>query len=150
MNKLNLPNLPNLPIKENWFWQSLILSSVVLLNLLLSWAVRNLGLYYIPNQNPFGFSLGILSSGLILLFVTWGIFSMKLFEKSPVFSLLILAGGWSNYIERIIFGSATDYIIFFFSYINLADIQIWLGLILLNVQVWFGSNKTSEETVEKN
>ncbi len=143
MNKLTLI------FKQSWFWQSLILSCVILLNVLLSFAVRNLGLYYIPNQQPFGFSLGIFSSAIILLFVSWGVFALKLFEKSPVFSLLILGGAWSNFIERIIFGSATDYIIFFFSYINLADIQIWLGLILLNIQMWFGKQVQVVKSTEK-
>ena len=71
---------------------------------------------------------------------------MNLFQKSPVFSLLILAGGWSNLLERVIFGSATDYIIFVFSFINLADIEIWLGLILLNIQIWFFSPNTNQSS----
>ena len=132
--------------KQNWFWQLLILTAVVALNLTLSFSVRNFGLYYVPNQYPFGLSLGPLSVFFILAFVTWGIFSMNLFQKSPVFSLLILAGGWSNLLERVIFGSATDYIIFVFSFINLADIEIWLGLILLNIQIWFFSPNTNQSS----
>lgn len=122
---------------KSWFWQTLILCSVIFLNLSLSYLVRTLGLFYIPNQFPFGLSIGPLSATLILLFVTWGVFALKLFDKSPVFTLLILAGGWSNLLERFILGSATDYIMFFISFINLADIQIWIGLILLNIQIWF-------------
>jgi lipoprotein signal peptidase len=131
--------------KYNWFWQSLILLSIVGVNLGISALIRNFGFYYVPNEYPFGFNIGLISSALIIVFVTWGMFALDLFSKSPSFTLLILAGGWSNFLERIIFGSATDYIMFVASFINLADLQIWIGLILLNAQIWFWKPSNKEK-----
>lgn len=45
--------------------------------------------------------------------------------------IFILAGGFSNLIERIVYGHVVDYIFLFNGILNLADFYIFFGLILI-------------------
>jgi lipoprotein signal peptidase len=112
---------------------------LILLNLITSFAVRNIfsDFSIILNQNPFGLRIGRLSIFLILLFVTWGLKKFDYLRMSPICSILILGGAWGNFAEMSIDGNVVDYINFIYSKINLADIEIWTGLLILNLQIWF-------------
>jgi signal peptidase II len=55
---------------------------------------------------------------------------------------LLLLGASSNLLDRLKFGFVIDYINFHFFYNNLADIMIWIGIIIYLVGVWY--NKTSD------
>jgi lipoprotein signal peptidase len=122
--------------KQNVF---LFLASVILiaLNLGVSFFIRRSDLFFVANQTPFGLNIGLVSVTLIVIGITLGLYCFDYIHKYPVVSLLIIAGSWSNLLERMLFGSVTDYISFVISFINLADIQIWIGLIALNAQIWF-------------
>jgi lipoprotein signal peptidase len=45
---------------------------------------------------------------------------------------LIIAGSLSNFLEYTIFGCVVDYLDFRIAVLNLADIEIYGGLVLLN------------------
>lgn len=122
-----------------WPWWLLIL--LVSLNLGVSVAVREIEIFYIQNQDPFGLPIGFWPAVLILIFVSVGLWKLGLWTRYPLFAALVLAGGWSNILERVWRGGVTDYIPFIFSYINLADLQIWLGLLAINWWVWFGERE---------
>lgn len=113
---------------------------LIALNLFVAWIVRTADILIVstPNTQPFGDIFGPISSTIIVGFVTLGLWRMKLFASHTIPSSLILAGIWSNYLEYWIFNqSVSDYLPMLFGLINLADIQIWLGLIWLNYRLWF-------------
>jgi lipoprotein signal peptidase len=129
----------------------LIISVLVVFNLSVSAFVRYNSLFYIPNENPLGFQFGLYYSVLIIGFICWALIYFKIFLKHPIISILILAGAMSNFLEKWVFyNSVADYISIGFSHFNLADVQIWIGLILLNLHVWIFDNKqypTPEQAV---
>lgn len=53
-----------------------------------------------------------------------------------VVSCLLLAGSASNLLDRLKFGYVIDYINFHFFYNNLADIAIWLGIVIYLISVY--------------
>jgi signal peptidase II len=55
---------------------------------------------------------------------------------------LLLFGAASNLLDRIKFGYVIDYFNFHFFYNNLADIIIWLGIIIYLLGIWYNKNKT--------
>jgi len=108
------------------------------LNLGLSLFVRYYQIPFVPNSNPIGFNFGLVGSILLTLIVTFISYEAKLAEKSVTGFIFTLGGIYSNFSEKIIFGSVADYMSFLQINFNLADIQILLALLLLNYQVWFG------------
>src|SRR3989338_6186019 len=55
-------------------------------------------------------------------------------QKIPIFScglILILAGAVSNFIDRVVFGITIDYLRFITGVLNLADVAIVTGAVLL-------------------
>ena len=137
---------PKLRLIKNEHLQSYGISLIlVLINLFIGWLVRNSGVFYYSNKFPFGVNIDLVSTILIVGFVTYGLWQFGYLKRYPVLSILILTGVWSNYLEKWLFGGyVADYISFFFSYINLADIQIWIGLIALNIQIWFLDKNRSD------
>ncbi|MBC7472229.1 MAG: signal peptidase II [candidate division SR1 bacterium] len=114
---------------------------LLVINLFLVSVIRSSNIYFVSNIFPFGLAMNSISLSIIVGFVTWGIFRFSLVQKYPIFSILILSGVWSNIIERIINGYVTDYINLGFGYANFADLQIWLGAIVLNYFAWKPEDK---------
>jgi lipoprotein signal peptidase len=121
----------------------LIVFLLVLFNIGVSAFVRYNSLFYIPNENPLGFQFGLMYSIAIMVFIIWALVYFKIFLKHPIISILILSGAMSNFLEKWIFyNSVADYISIGFSHFNIADVEIWTGLILLNLYVWIIDNKS--------
>ncbi|PIR04566.1 MAG: hypothetical protein COV59_00370 [Candidatus Magasanikbacteria bacterium CG11_big_fil_rev_8_21_14_0_20_39_34] len=110
-----------------------------------------LGWQYFENPG-IAFSLpfpqGILLIGtpilLLLLFVYWNKHAKK---QGLLFSLalgFIIFGALSNYIDRVLFSFTTDYFLFFTAVINVADIMISLGALLLILE-----HRSENKKVEK-
>ena len=122
---------------------------VVFFNLFVSIIIRNSNYFFIPNPTPIGFNFGYLWSVILFITISWLAFEFKLIHKYPISLIFIIAGVYSNFSERLIWGTVADYIFipnhFIQLAINLADVQIILGLIILNLQVWF-FEKTGEIT----
>jgi lipoprotein signal peptidase len=118
---------------------------IVVINLFISSYLRNQGLFFVANQTPIGHSFGYYSSLLILLFSTWAVIKFDFLHKTPVYAILILAGLYSNFVEKVMFNSVADYLPLGSLYLNLADSQIFLGLLILNLQSWIPKVKVSLE-----
>ena len=127
--------LQSLSLQESFYL--LTISLLIIFNFFISLVVRTQNVYFIPNTRPFGISFDNITVILILSFITWSLDTLNFFDKYNLASVLLIVGAWSNFLERIYFGAVADYVNFFISYINLADVQIWVGLIILNWQIWF-------------
>jgi hypothetical protein len=114
------------------------------LNLLVSQLIKSSNIYFVSNIYPFGIQIGTSGISIIVALATWGIFNFNLIHKYPIYSILILSGVWSNCAERFLFGFVTDYINLGISFANLADLQIWVGVIILNVIVWLPESKNHD------
>jgi lipoprotein signal peptidase len=126
----------------------LVLWFIIAINLGISFLIRESGLGVVQNSSPIGFAFGYTSSVLLLGFITWYIIVSKTLKNYPIYSILILAGAWSNFIEKAIFDSVTDYVNIGFSNLNLADIQIVVGVVLLNLQLWMASSSNDKQRAE--
>ena len=96
-----------------------------------------IGFEYYEN-NGVAFNLPLPNSLVILLtpIIIFGMIAFFLKNKNNNFlhnlgATLIILGATSNYIDRILFGITIDYIRLFTSIINLADLMIITGVILL-------------------
>ncbi len=97
------------------------------------------GFYFFKNQNiafglPFPKNILIISIIIILFFLFF--YLVKSYQNKNItliFSLtLIILGTASNLADRLVYGFVIDYInIPFFTVLNLADIMIALGMIML-------------------
>ena len=126
-----------------------IICLVVAFNLSVSAFIRYKGLFYIPNESPMGFQFGLLYSIAIIGFILWALVYFKIFIRHPIITFLIVSGAISNFSEKwIIYNSVADYISIGYGHFNLADVEIWTGLILLNLQVWFLDNKKPANTLQ--
>jgi lipoprotein signal peptidase len=115
----------------------------------LSFYVRNSNFFYVSNENPVGFAFGYYSSVLILVFITFCIFKYDLIHRSTINSIMILSGLYSNFLEKLYWGNVADYMNVQIAQINLADIQILLGLFLLNIDIWTKKEPTSVDAKNK-
>lgn len=118
---------------------------LIFFNILLSYQLPNFSIAYVGNTKPFGFDISLLTTFLIQIFIFFGLYKGGAMDKYRLASALIIAGSFSNFLERLYFGEVKDYLDIGIAYINLADIQIWLGLILLNWQIWFWNKKIKKE-----
>lgn len=109
---------------------------LLLLNVGFSVLIKTQNLFAVQNEFPFGLPVSPLLLWLILGFVTWAVFQFRFFSFAPIGSVLLLGGAWSNFAERLLFGSVADYVYLGRSYANLADFQIWVGILLINLVVW--------------
>lgn len=120
---------------------ALFTALLVFLDQFVKYKIRFSGGFYICNS---GISLGIilppLFFGLIWLFFISTLFYLihlyfKNTSNKPFFLFLILAGAFSNVLDRLFFGCVTDFIqlplIHGFPIFNLADIYISTGIIFL-------------------
>ena len=125
--------------KNQYFFdwlKSIFLILSIFLNLFIRFLVQNSNIFYVTNQNPIGFFWGYLSAFGLVSLVTFSIFYFQFWYKFPLISILILSGFYSNFLEKLIFGFVIDYLNFQISYLNLADIQIFSGIFLLNLQTF--------------
>jgi lipoprotein signal peptidase len=92
-------------------------------------------------KNTLPFSLNIESDYLYGLFGLIVIFLLatKLLNKHPLSTSFIVAGALYNLLERSVYGHVFDFIKITWGFINLADLMLWFGLILLNYEVWFST-----------
>jgi len=132
--------------------QTLIITILTFFGLFSSFIVSKTT-FYIENERPMGLLITPFLQLLIVLFVFIGFIFLRLIVNYPLTSQLILAGSFSNLIERLAFGHVKDYINVGIAYINIADIFIWTGLIFLNIQVWLIpilNNKNQKQLKIKN
>jgi uncharacterized membrane protein len=116
---------------------SLIISLLITLNLSFSWLVRNGYLQAfqpVVNYKTLGLDLDMFINFLIVLIVGLMVYSFGFLKEFTVASLFILVGVYSNFLEKLLYNNVLDYFDIYLAKINLADIQIWLGLIALNWQ----------------
>jgi lipoprotein signal peptidase len=121
-----------------------IFALLLTINMVLVYAIRKANIYFVSNSYPFGLYVSNLGLAIIVGFVTWGIFKFHLIQKHPIFSILILSGVWSNVVERVFNGYVTDYINLGFGYANFADLQIWVGAIVINYFAWMPEKNHTE------
>jgi lipoprotein signal peptidase len=130
---------PTLRLEERKRWLAdhlLIVVFLLGLNLIIGLLVRQMGAFVI-NRNIFYLEAELWMVILAVAGTTGLAFYLKLPNVYPVASVLILAGVWSNLAERLIFSGVADYLDIYIALTNLADLQIWIGLIGLNFQIWF-------------
>jgi lipoprotein signal peptidase len=100
-------------------------------------AVNKLQLFGIQNVSPFSLQIDntilLISFGVAFLLA----FFTRLIQKFPLAFAIVGVGVISNLLEKTLYGYVTDYIKITWGYINLADLILWFGLILLNYEVWF-------------
>lgn len=117
---------------------------LLIINYGVSYLAKYLEIVGVKNTLPF--SLNIESQylyglfGLMILFLCF----TKLFNKHPLSTSFIIAGALYNLIERSVYGHVFDFIKITWGYINLADLMLWFGLILLNYEVWFNTEEEYE------
>jgi lipoprotein signal peptidase len=122
------------PVSKRSFYlyQILVFFLLLFFNLGFSHFIKSTPLSFTENTNPLGLPLPLWFVSLIAAFVFFGLVRFEFLARHAVFTLLILAGIASNLIERITFGYVADYINIYIAVANLADLQIWIGVIALN------------------
>ncbi len=129
-------------------YHTFVVGCTVLINLSISYYIRVSDIAYIPNTSPIGFTFGYFSSILILIIVAWVIHEFELNQKYALASIMILGGLFSNFSEKYLLGAVADYMTIGIGTINLADIMIFLGVVLLNLQIWWPQNTLLAELVD--
>ena len=100
-----------------------------------------LGLEYFGNPG-IAFSLSIPNAAIVVatpLIILWLALLLVNKQRHPIFSCgltLILAGAVSNFIDRVIFGVTIDYLRVLTGVLNLADVAIVTGAVLLILSAW--------------
>jgi lipoprotein signal peptidase len=110
----------------------LVISSLIGFNFLLSFLVQYYNFKSVENYFPAGFGFGWIATILILIFGSLLVYKLKLLTRFPFITSFLIAGAMSNFLEYTIFGFVVDYINLGIAVLNLADIEIYGGLILLN------------------
>lgn len=126
-----------------------VILGVCLINIGISAVLRSSNIFFVSNPSPIGFSFGYYSSVAIIAAATWLLIKFGFFKKSPVYSIFILAGLYSNFVEKLIWNNVADYLTLGNLNLNLADIQIFLGIIMINVEVWARNRPVPETTNKK-
>ncbi len=141
--------------EDDWYLKQVLIAFLIVAILqVVSFLVEYFGLFYVANKNPLGFNIDISVSFVIIIFITWSLYQFNYIAKYSTASVLIIAGAWSNFLERAVLGSVRDYIYLYFTTINLPDILIWIGLIWLNLELWIlepiRAKKQKNKQTEKN
>jgi Signal peptidase (SPase) II len=122
--------------------------------LIINYGITNFAKYLeIPGvKNNLPFSLNIDNTILFAAFGFTILFLLitKMFSNHPLSSSFIVAGALCNLIEKNFYGHVYDFIKITWGYINLADLMLWFGLILLNYEVWFNKEDEFEEVSNEN
>ncbi len=118
---------------------SFFLFGLIFIDQLSKYIVRSQKLFFICNS---GISFGIKVSAIVFYFCWFFVISgliYLLFKKQLIYAyaiLLILAGAFSNLIDRFHFGCVVDFIDFkFWPVFNFADSFIFLGALILAIQI---------------
>jgi hypothetical protein len=114
----------------------ILVCGVAIINLLIAWYIRGSNIPFVANTQPIGFTFDYFSSTAILILVTWAIHEFDIHIRAGISIILLLSGLYSNFVEKFIWGSVADYMSIYELAINLADVQIILGLIFLNWKLW--------------
>lgn len=125
-------------------FQFIFIGFIVAVNLLISYYIRTGSIPYVPNDNPVGFFFGYYSSVTLLIVLTWFFIELRLLTTATLGSILVLGGLYSNFLEKFVYTTVADYMSIWLATINLADIQIVLGLIILNYSLWFKKTTPSQ------
>jgi lipoprotein signal peptidase len=120
---------------------------VLLVNFIAVLAIKQFNINFIPNDRPFGIALSSIWLNLVVVLVLVIVFAAGFLKKFSFATGLILGGVLFNFLERSVDGYVKDYINIGVGAINIADICIWTGLLLLNYQYWFFAD-VSDKLVE--
>ena len=128
----------------------IIIATVLLFTQSIRYAVSKFDITSIKNNLPF--SLPISNNILILGFTAAFFVALfcKLINRYPLAFGVIFGGVLSNLLEKYLFDHVSDYIKITWGYINLADLTLWFGLILLNYEVWFNEIQVDTPVVHLN
>lgn len=107
-------------------------------NILISFLVYSNDYNFELNNHPLGLPIPLWTSVVLALCLLGVIILLNYFQKYRLVSTLIIAGIASNLFERFLFGGVRDYINIGIAYINLADIGIGVGVVLINIYEWLG------------
>ncbi len=121
----------------------LIFLFLTVVNLLIVSVTRQGNHYLVINQTVFGFKIDLWIIALITVAISLFLVKTKLWQHYPISGSLILSGVWSNLLERLWFGGVADYLNLYIAISNIADLEIWIGLLILNLQLFWPS-KTSK------
>jgi lipoprotein signal peptidase len=113
---------------------------ILFVNYIISFLAESLEINGVKNSKPFGLNININYIYLIFTFTIITLLLFKILRKYPIPSAFILAGFAFNVLERLLKGHVYDFIKITWGFINLADISIWFGLLLLNYEMWFGES----------
>ncbi len=105
---------------------------LILVNFFTSFILVNSGFTITKNYFPVGFGFGLIASILIFILGGFFIYKLRLIQQFPLITTLIIAGAISNFLEFSLYGFVVDYINIGIAVLNLADLQIYWGLLLLN------------------
>jgi lipoprotein signal peptidase len=106
---------------------------IISLNLGTSLAIQNFNLWQIKNYEQPLFYFGWLSFVSLLALGLFLVIKLSVPKNYPNLTLLILAGIVSNVIEKLYQGYVVDYIDLTIGVVNLADLQIYIGCIMVVV-----------------
>jgi lipoprotein signal peptidase len=129
-------SLLRLFISKPWVTQLWAVVWIVIVNVAIGFLIQRLGVYFIKNIYPLGLPLPVLAVVIIFAVVAIGLVYTDCLHKFPLATLLIISGSVSNLGERILFGGVVDYLNLGIAYVNLADLELWFGVGLLNYQIW--------------
>jgi lipoprotein signal peptidase len=114
-----------------------------IINMLISILIQKFDLWHVRNYSQELFRFGWVSFFLILALGIWIVLNLRIYHKYPVSLIMILAGFFSNFLERFYFGYVTDYLNFGIGVANLADVEIYLACFCIIVSECFGIVKTN-------
>lgn len=121
-----------------------ILLGLFALGVAINFLVKFIPITMIKNKNPFGLMIDLKVVICIYIFMIISMFGFGILKRNPLSSAFILAGGGLNLIERIANGYVLDYIRITWGFVNLYDIALWFGLLLLNYEIWFNLDEEVE------
>ena len=111
-----------------------LVTFLITLNLGISLLVQSFNLFYVINSAQETFRFGYWS--MIVIPILWLMLAhyLKIYNRYNLIFVVILAGLVSNILERLITGFVVDYFNFGVGVANLADLQIYCGLIYIIIQ----------------
>jgi len=133
----------NLFLSAGLLGLALFIADRVLKNLVLAgkiFGVKNYGLALsIGFGGKFWEIIFWVLAGAVIFLLAYFLYKF-IFENKPFFFFsffLLFLGAASNIIDRLKFGYVIDYFNFHFFYNNLADIIIWLGIVIYLIEIWY-------------